>query len=447
MISRRELVALFALSFAVVLFSQDVWAGDGYWTMTDQSEPAAAICDPSQFVSPDAYAQCYASWDEGANPIGGTCARYGKVANFVDLGGGFAQATVQSWYSYGGSCESEALHMFESVEVSSYCAGADPVTGECPAACDGSITGVAFLRPVFSGGSTGNICHESSGCLMTAGDVSGLPGGDLVEYTGTDQGCTAEPVVDVPPEAEDAQCITSGGNSWCTEPDLADQNCGMLNGEYLCLDSIPDGQCTFFGNGSMACDSSATAPPAPDDGVTAGNVAAPDITINNNGTTVNVFGSSTVAGSTSGATGSDQQGDLPAGDGEEPGQGTGASSGSCDVAPSCTGDAIQCAILEQQWLSACQEVGTEGEILTNTGLSGYSDVEGNLGSSVNIDTNLDDAGWLSTRECMLDVPVDLGFFGAFTFEFSQWCPLFAFAGVFVLISAGIGSLRIIAGAF
>lgn len=315
----------------------------------------------------------------------------------------------------------------------------------CEAPCDESITGQAFLRPVFSGGSTGDICHESSGCVMSAGDTSGLPGGDLVEYTGTSQSCSAEPDVPVDESDKQPQCITSGGNQWCSEPNLADQNCGMLNGEYLCLDAIPDGECTFYGNGSLACDPAAGSPPAPDDGVTAGIPAAPDITLNNNGTPTNVYGSGTVGSSSSPTTGSSQP-DGGIGE-EQTDTGSGTASGSCSVAPACAGDAIQCAILEQQWYTACQEPGTEGEILANTGLSAYTDVEGSLASSVGLDTSLDEAGFLTTRECLIDIPVDLGYFGSYTLAFSQWCPLFSFVGVLVLISAGIASLRIIAGAF
>lgn len=184
----------------------------------------------------------------------------------------------------------------------------DSDLGDCitPATCDDSITGTAFLRPVFSGGNTGDICHESSQCKMSAGSVTGLAAGDLVEYIGTNESCGAEPVEQVGAEAEQAACITSGGDTWCTEPDLADQNCGYYNEDYLCLGDIPDGGCTFFGNGDMACSSNATSPPAPDDGITPGNVATPDGTINNNGAITNIFEGATV-GASSGATSGSQQ--------------------------------------------------------------------------------------------------------------------------------------------
>lgn len=176
--------------------------------------------------------------------------------------------------------------------------------------CDGSITGTAFMRPVFSGGSTGDICHESSQCVMSAGDITGLNSADLVEYTGTNQNCSSEPEIPVTPADEDAQCVSSGGNTWCSEPNLADENCGMLNGQYLCLDSVPDGGCTFFGDGGMACSSSASSPPAPDDGTNTGTPATPDTTINHNGDTTNIYNAGTTANS-AGDTSGTQQGDEP----------------------------------------------------------------------------------------------------------------------------------------
>jgi len=181
----------------------------------------------------------------------------------------------------------------------------------CAVSCDDSITGTAFLRPVFSGGSTGDICHESSNCVMTATNVIGLASDDLVEYVGTGDDCAAEDVVDVDAGDQESQCITSGGDTFCTEPNLADQNCGYLNDDYLCLSSVPDGDCTFYGNGDMACSTTATSPPAPDDGVTPGTPATPDGIIEINGDTINIYDNSSVVGSSGGTSGTNQ-GDAPA---------------------------------------------------------------------------------------------------------------------------------------
>ena len=180
-----------------------------------------------------------------------------------------------------------------------------------PPDCTGDITGQAFLRPVGSADNKGNICHESSQCLMTVNSLTELASGaGMVEYTGTNQECTTEPEEMVTSQNELENCISSGGDIFCTEPDLADENCGMLNGEYICLDSIPDGNCTFYGDGGMACSPTAGSPPAPDDGVTSGTPANPDNTVSTDGNTVNIYNNSTVNNSL-GDTSGTEQGENP----------------------------------------------------------------------------------------------------------------------------------------
>lgn len=189
----------------------------------------------------------------------------------------------------------------------------NPATGTCEvgSTCDDSITGQAFIRPIYSANDQGEICHESSQCKMVVDDITMLSSNaGLVSYSGTNQNCTTEPEVPMTAANQEENCISSGTDTFCTEPDLADQNCGMLNGEYICLDAVPDGDCTFYGNGNMACSTNAGSPPAPDDGVTAGVPATPDSTIESNGTTINNYNNSTVNNS-SGATSGSSQGDAP----------------------------------------------------------------------------------------------------------------------------------------
>lgn len=185
-----------------------------------------------------------------------------------------------------------------------------------PAACDSSITGLEFMRPVFSAGQHGDICHESSQCKMTAVNTLLLNGNQegLIEFVGTDQECSGAPDVPITAGNEATQCISSGGDTYCATPDLADQNCGYFNDEYMCLDAVPAGNCTFFGDGNMVCATDSTAPPAPDDG-TPGQVATPDSTLDANGTTGNIYNPTTIGGSSGGTSGGGQ-GDGPEGEGE-----------------------------------------------------------------------------------------------------------------------------------
>lgn len=172
--------------------------------------------------------------------------------------------------------------------------------------CDGSVTGQDFWRPVFSASDTGDICHESSHCKLSAVNVQDLNGSDnaLVRFLGTADDCASEPEVPITAANQATQCIAAGGDTWCTTPDLADENCGYFNEEFLCLDAVPEGNCVFYGNGDMACGSTATSPPAPDDGVTPGDKATPDSTITNNTNDIDIFNNTTVAGSSGATSGS-----------------------------------------------------------------------------------------------------------------------------------------------
>ena len=106
---------------------------------------------------------------------------------------------------------------------------ADWSQDSCPPlpTCDESITGVKKWLPGWSGGS---VCDESSQCVLSISNTVNIGSSDLVEFTGTADSCTAEPNQSLNPQPG---CISSGGDTFCVDADLADQNCGMLNGEYI----------------------------------------------------------------------------------------------------------------------------------------------------------------------------------------------------------------------
>lgn len=184
-------------------------------------------------------------------------------------------------------------------------------TDECVEAgpsCDGTVTGKAIVRPAASAQSSLPICGDVSNCQFNPVNVIDLGGGQvMVEYEGTASDCGGSDPAGNETQGEAPACISAGGNTFCTEPNLADQNCGYYNDDYLCLDAVPPGDCIFFGNGDMACSTSAGSPPAPDDGVTPGTPASPDSTINLNGNTTNIYNSGTVQGGTGTSTGSEQE--------------------------------------------------------------------------------------------------------------------------------------------
>lgn len=181
-----------------------------------------------------------------------------------------------------------------------------PACNPAGPSCDGSVTGKAIIRPASSGEANLPICGDASNCQFTPVNTIDLGGGQvMVEYEGTASDCGGTDPQRSETQGEQPQCISTAGNTFCTEPNLADQNCGYLNDEYLCLESVPPGDCIFFGNGDMACSSGAGSPPAPDDGVTPGTPAPPNSTVNLNGDTINIYNSGTVAGQTGTSTGSD----------------------------------------------------------------------------------------------------------------------------------------------
>lgn len=109
------------------------------------------------------------------------------------------------------------------------------------------------------------------------------------------------------------------GTDTLSEFDQTGQQCGYVNGEYVCLATIPAGDCTLTPGKTAVCSPGATPPKAPDNG-TPGQAATPNATITNNGgqgNTYNVYNSSTVNNSTNLGEGD------PDGDGSD-------SSGECD---------------------------------------------------------------------------------------------------------------------
>ena len=301
------------------------------------------------------------------------------------------------------------------------------------------------------------LCDTATNCNAVAVDQpfchsDTISGAEVctLEVEHTPNACTLPDSADLDANADGAKCTNIDGTLLCKDPQDPNkgQNCGYVNDEYICLGAIPDGNCLFLSDGGMACAADADSPPAPDDGVTAGVSAPADLRLSDQGSLTNIYRNSTVnrsAGSPSGSDGSTGAGGQEL---EPESVGSASVGGSCDVQPTCTGEPIQCAILQQQWLTGCQDVGTESDILADTGLSGLEDPETGLGSdSFDFGSSLDDSGWLGTRTCDIDIPLDVGFLGAVTIPLSSWCGLIGFIGLLLQVSAGLISLRIVAGGF
>ncbi len=196
-------------------------------------------------------------------------------------------------------------------------------TGDFPAAsiCMGTCTyqsggvGVSIGSPAISW--TGTFTKTGANC--TGGDTAGV--------TSAASGATLSNGNTTVSPATEKNCITANGEKFCIGPPdqpncgtvngqyycgVSKKNCGFVNGKPECLGTaVQPGGCVTTANGQAYCvnnsDKPLAAPPAPNNG-TQGTPAAPDvkvissstgtITTTSNNTTLNIFGGSTVAGST-----------------------------------------------------------------------------------------------------------------------------------------------------
>ena len=149
--------------------------------------------------------------------------------------------------------------------------------------------------------------NEATSCLNNCGietanifHVGGLTSGQTVMrgyYTGNE--CASGlPQTDTFSD-NPSGCITgAGGTEACISEQIPD--CGLVNGQYVCADTVPEGNCVFIAGGSFVCTQVAeTTPPLPDNGTT-GDVATPDATITDstNGDVTNIYSSTTISSST-----------------------------------------------------------------------------------------------------------------------------------------------------
>lgn len=107
-------------------------------------------------------------------------------------------------------------------------------------------------------------------------------------------------------ESQRPNCISSSKGIFCASK--TKRSCGTINGETVCLDDVPHDNCVLTSDGGAVCGSSAGSPPAPDDGDEGGGIASADLELKDSdgaggGDTYNYYTSTTVQGSTSGASG------------------------------------------------------------------------------------------------------------------------------------------------
>lgn len=293
---------------------------------------------------------------------------------------------------------------------------------ECPVEeCDGTITGEQFIKQHAYGASLGETaCHGPSNCKVSKGSMEGCVAATcLTVYTGTDETCesTHPDAGTVSDESEGEVCIESGGLEFCKGPN-APGSCGFVNDEYVCIKTEADSdKCFEHTDGSMLCADGTPTPPAPDSG-TPGVPATPTTTMtvstgtSTTTTTYNYYNTTTVgnssrpAGGSAGGEGEGEGGGTCEGD--DCGEGEGSVSGgvTCDTAPSCSGDALECRTILEQWRTRCIEPLGEGDL---SAAMGYSASEGvgtsEFNASSSIDTELIQGG---SMECPAAPTINFG---------------------------------------
>lgn len=271
----------------------------------------------------------------------------------------------------------------------------------------------------------------------------------LLRYKWTGLECDAPPPPSAGPADSTAEkCAGSGYQlEFCAGPQSGD-NCGYVNDTYTCLPKAQPDKCFVGVDGSMLCAEGAKLPPRPDNG-TPGTPANPDdqlVTVGDTTTTYNFYNSTTVAGSsrpTPAGSNPDGTGVTPSQGGEDEEEGTGSATGGegCSAPPSCSGDAILCASLKQQWLARCPAAVTDAEI---GALLGPNDA---IGSA---DTDLS-AALSETRivgsvgECPAAPSVTFPVYGTIELPFITWmCAYAVRLSPFVMMMAYMSAVLIIA---
>lgn len=321
---------------------------------------------------------------------------------------------------------------------------------ECePEDCDQAQAGTVFSSTGSGTSVPAEVCDGPSKCKAVAVGVGAAMGGTWVgTYKLTTESCSGGTTL---PKGNE-QCVTVGAVEYCSTT-AGDGQCGYINDQMICLKKTPDKGCLRMGDGSKVCRTDASTPPAPDTGVP-GTKAAADETLSTReaaatgtGSVTNnyhYYSAATVAGSSRGDVGGGGDPEGPPGEGQTDDEGNSASGGvTCDAPPTCDGNAIMCAILEQQWRNRCPDVVPEEQLLQEVGLDPDAKLPGADDEPVNVVEDFDSTGWLGSRSCIADQVISMGSYGTITVPLADKCWFFQLIGNLVLIGAWLSAARIV----
>lgn len=227
-------------------------------------------------------------------------------------------AASKAFVEVAVECPSDPCSALAGLPTAQGGAGARPESGYACARDDGE-------------GGSGNICEiKLQGASMSTG--SGWFG--QAKFTGVTGSCGG----DEPASSTAANCVSGAGGQVCVSKKK--QDCGIVNGEAVCLDKVPAGNCLLLSGGGAVCDSEAGVPPAPSD--SEGMPAVPSqqverIDSDGESTTYNYYSSSVVNSSSTTVSGLDN-GSSGGGGGSGSG-GDGGDGEACEADADCFGAA------------------------------------------------------------------------------------------------------------
>lgn len=337
----------------------------------------------------------------------------------------------------------------------------DPVSGGF-VQCKVSLTPISPpVGNAFSGGLQSYVLATPTGGLCGGDEPTGLHNADNSTVPPS-----VAPTPIIPAANTDPPKVCGGAS--CYDP-KSNQYCASGDAGQVCVPApnpgpSPDpGTCGSNGQTTL-CAGNPQAPAPPKNSVpdpatqTRGNdgYTTADPTTGALGHTgVGAYSNSGGTGVTSGQSSGDKG---PAGSSTAPG-GTGNSAtdkhgnsasggGNCDNPPQCSGDAILCASLTQQFQTKCAISDVPVSASSSPGnlpADGSSAYQPDAATDVGIGgTGLDDSGWLA-RSCPIFAVVPVAG-TVLDLNNSHWCDFLQIGGVLVLVGAYLRSARILAGA-
>lgn len=224
--------------------------------------------------------------------ITGTAPNYHLTVHHTECNEGYCPYDNDSsagsviWRVNPDGCPADPCEHLEGLPTAQGGAGARPESGYACAADDGE-------------GGSGNICQVQ---LQGAGISTGTGWFGQGKFTGITGACGE----DEPASTNAPNCVSGPGGQVCVSKQK--QDCGVVNGEAVCLDKVPAGNCLLLSGGGAMCDSSAGSPPAPTNSMGEPVTPTSEVTRTDSmgaTTTYNYYSSSVVNNSSTPVEGSD----------------------------------------------------------------------------------------------------------------------------------------------